>query len=967
MTPKGLQSTQLRHLAGQSTRGVWGYLIAVGGVALSTMLSLNMGSISREAPFLMFLPTVLLTLWYAGFRPAFTAIVLSGLAADYFLISPLYTLSLDRSGIIKEVVFGVGLGLSCWMIDRARRDAVKQIALRDRMMESSPQPIFITGLDHRVVYWNAGAAAVFGWSEMEVLGRNISRLLLTEFPEPLAELDRRLQNEGSWRGILRRRSKRGEPIVTESNWTYDAASGSILQTDLVITDRIRAEQAALASAAKLEAAIRSSRDAFLICDTQGNVVEWNDAYARFLRIKHPAPDAAAIEESFNLIDVFYPSGEHVPHTHGPRMRALAGETVSQLELELCRRDTGETWTGSYSFSPLRDHEGKTIGAVVTARDITKAHEMERELRRVNRALGAITRVNQVLVQSQSMSEERLYQRAVEVIAGESGYPLAWVGVPEQDEEKSIRAIAVAGRASNFVQGLKLSWGEAQVPQCPVGSVLREGEMHVVQDYLTDPSTAPWAPAAAQYGFRSMTAHPLNVDGSTVAVLTVYSEQFGAFDHHEVEMLADLAGDLAFGIASIRSRRAVEEERQRRLLVEAQLQQAQKLEAIGTLAGGIAHDFNNLLMVIMAQIEALSLDLEGPQVQRAAAVQKSASRAAELTSQLLAFSRKQVTQPTVTDLNHILQDFLPMTTRLLREDIEMKVSLCEKAWPVKIDRSQFEQVVMNLVVNARDAMPDGGRLMLETDNVIVDDEYIQTHPLVPPGHYSLCALTDTGAGMTPEVQAHIFEPFYTTKGVGKGTGLGLAMVYGIVKQAGGFIWVYSEPGKGSSFKIYLPVAEESVVSAEEPISGPAHARHKARILLVEDDPSLRGIILEFLESSGHEVVAAESPQEAAEVAGRSNPPIEILVTDVVLKGGNGKVLAERLCAMDKRLQVIFMSGYTPNAIVHHGVLEPGVHFLQKPFSKVALLGKIDDILDKSQRAQAVPPELRQTRAGSSGER
>ncbi|MDR3764515.1 MAG: ATP-binding protein [Acidobacteriota bacterium] len=950
------QSKLVRDYSGQSQSGVAGYLLAVSSVLLCTLISLQIAPIAREAPFLVFIPSVLLTLWYAGFRPAMLALFLSGLSVDYFFLPPLHVLYLSEPGFIKEVVYVFALGGCSWLIDRARRKAVQGIALRDRMIESSTQPIFITSLDHRATYWNAGASKLFGWREEEVLGRNIHSLLQTEFPRPLAELDAELHQQGSWRGVLKRRSKGGEAVITESSWTYDESTGSILQTDLIITGRVRAEAQAQENAAKLKTAVQSCRDAFLICDTSGGVVEWNEAYAYFLRIPAGEASPEAIEAAWKVIDLFYVSGEPVPAPEYPRARALSGQTVSQLDYELRRRDTGESWAGSYSFSPLHDLSGAVIGAVVTARDVTLAREMERELRRLNRALGAITRVNQVLMQSHDLGEEEMMCRAVEVIAVESGYPLAWIGVPEQNQERTVKAVAIAGRASEYARRVQVTWRDEPSGRGPTGTALREGAIQVSQNYAQDPRTAVWVRLASEYDFHSVISLPLKVEGQTVAALTVYSEQVGAFDHHEVAMMEELAGDLAFGVASIRNRIAAEEERQQRIHVEKQLQQAQKLEAIGTMAGGIAHDFNNLLMVIMAQIEVLSLDLEGAQAKRAQAVQRSASRAAELTRQLLAFSRKQVTQPSVTSVNTILNGFMSMTTRLLREDIEVKVSLCDNAWPVQVDRSQFEQVVMNLVVNARDAMPEGGHLTLETSNVVVNDEYILTHPLVPAGRYSMCAVTDTGTGMTPEVQAHIFEPFYTTKGVGQGTGLGLAVVYGIIKQAGGFIWVYSEAGKGTSFKIYLPVAATAESAEPEVAAGPVHVRTQSRILMVEDDPELRNIIREFLEGAGHHVVAAENPQQALDEAAAAVPSFAVLLTDVVLKGGNGRVLAERLCSQDTGLKVVYMSGYTPNAIVHHGVLDPGVQFLQKPFSRATLLRKIDDVLDPAQTAPPMPPQM-----------
>jgi nitrogen-specific signal transduction histidine kinase/CheY-like chemotaxis protein len=379
-------------------------------------------------------------------------------------------------------------------------------------------------------------------------------------------------------------------------------------------------------------------------------------------------------------------------------------------------------------------------------------------------------------------------------------------------------------------------------------------------------------------------------------------------------------------------------------LQAKLAQSQKLEAIGQLAGGIAHDFNNLLMVIMAQTELLSMGLKDAEAERAESIMNSARRAAELTGQLLAFSRKQTIQPRVTSMNQLVNGVSDMLQRLVREDIDVHVALQGEPWPVKTDRSQFEQVIMNLVVNARDAMPDGGRLTIETGNVEIRDEYLATHPFVPAGNFALLAVTDTGTGMSDEVKARLFEPFFTTKEPGKGTGLGLSMVYGIVKQGGGFIWVYSERGKGTSFKIYLPKVESSESTMPEEHASPTQSiKQSSTILLVEDEENLRDVISEFLRSGGHKVIVADRLDEACSLALEHRLEIGLLLTDVILRGGNAKQLVHRLSEQGCAFRVVYMSGYTPNAIVHHGVLDPGMLFLQKPFSRSALLDKVEEAL------------------------
>jgi two-component system, cell cycle sensor histidine kinase and response regulator CckA len=380
-------------------------------------------------------------------------------------------------------------------------------------------------------------------------------------------------------------------------------------------------------------------------------------------------------------------------------------------------------------------------------------------------------------------------------------------------------------------------------------------------------------------------------------------------------------------------------------LEEQIRQMQKMEAVGRLAGGIAHDFNNLLTAITgyAEIAAQRLE-EGPRLRAVEQIRAAADRAAELTRQLLAFSRKQILRPRRIDLNDVLEGMDGMLRRILGEDIEIRTLLEPDLPPVVADPGQLEQVVMNLSVNARDAMPAGGRLMLETARVELDASYADRHAEARTGPYVMLAVTDSGSGMPPEVVEHLFEPFFTTKPVGKGTGLGLSTVYGIVKQSGGNIWVYSEPDRGTTFKVYLPAA----AGAAEPLPArpdvPGARGGAETILLAEDDPSVRGILCEALQVRGYRVLEAASAEEALELARTHDGPIHLLVTDVVMPRIGGRELARTLEPMRPGIQVLYISGYTSNAIVHQGMLDPGIHFLQKPFTPDALGKKVREMLD-----------------------
>ncbi len=382
-------------------------------------------------------------------------------------------------------------------------------------------------------------------------------------------------------------------------------------------------------------------------------------------------------------------------------------------------------------------------------------------------------------------------------------------------------------------------------------------------------------------------------------------------------------------------------------LEQQLQQSQKMEAVGRLAGGIAHDFNNLLMVISGYSEFL-LDRLGPEPELRAPAQEIASaagRASALTRQLLAFSRKQMLAPKILDLNGVVTENLKMLTRMIGEDIELVMVPAAGLGAVRADAGQIEQVVMNLAVNARDAMPSGGKLTIETSNVSLDEEHSRVQAPLKPGNYVMVAISDTGAGMDSETQSHIFEPFFTTKGP-KGTGLGLSTVYGIVKQSGGYIWVDSEPGKGTTFKIYLPRVAEAVESPAEVAAAPQSVATEPgteTILVVEDEANLRYLARQFLEKQGYRVIEAADGAVALQIAVAHEGIIHLLLTDVIMPGMNGRELAQRISEIRPNTKVLYMSGYTENVIGRNGTLDAGIRLLQKPFTLRDLNARVREVL------------------------
>ncbi|HSW62609.1 MAG TPA: ATP-binding protein [Dissulfurispiraceae bacterium] len=393
---------------------------------------------------------------------------------------------------------------------------------------------------------------------------------------------------------------------------------------------------------------------------------------------------------------------------------------------------------------------------------------------------------------------------------------------------------------------------------------------------------------------------------------------------------------------ISARKEAEAEKEK---LAVQLLHAQKMESIGRLAGGVAHDFNNMLTVMFIAVELMKVKMadDDPLLHHLVQIESAAIRSRDVTRHLLAFSRQEIIVPKVVDLNDVIAETEKTVARLIGEDKELRFFPEPLLRKIKIDSSQIDHMLINLVLNARDAMPDGGKITIETANVIFDEAYCREHLDCRPGNYVRLSVSDEGIGMDRETLEHIFEPFFTTKEVGRGTGLGLSMVYGVIKQNEGFVNVYSEVGRGTTFKLYFPCADASEQSPEEKEAAHA-ATGTGTILLVEDDEMLCRVTKTILETLGYAVTAAASPAEALTLAENSSTPYSLIVTDVVMPGMNGKQLSEKLLELHPDAKVLFMSGHAENAIVHRGVLDAGLHFIQKPFSVIALARKIHEMLN-----------------------
>jgi signal transduction histidine kinase/CheY-like chemotaxis protein len=562
---------------------------------------------------------------------------------------------------------------------------------------------------------------------------------------------------------------------------------------------------------------------------------------------------------------------------------------------------------------------------------------------LNRLLLTISEVNELMVREKD--RQQLLDETCRIIVQHGGFRMAWLG--ELEVPNVVRPVASAGAAEDYLKGLDIRLGDAAMGRGPTGRAIAERRTVVADDIATDWRMTPWRERALTRGYRSSVAIPLFVGERVLGALNVYSSNSGVFRGEALALLERLANDLSF-VIDVMERQARHRETEQVLVVrEEQLRQAQKMEAIGRLAGGVAHDFNNLLMAISGYAElALSAKTEDSRRERIEEIATAAERAAALTRQLLAFSRKQVLQPRVFNLNIVVAEIEKMLRRLIGENIELVTRLAPSLDNVRADPGQLEQVIVNLVVNARDAMPDGGRLEIETANVLAVPGQQLAGGELEPGHYVVLRVRDNGQGMTPDVIEHLFEPFFTTKDSGKGTGLGLSMVYGIVKQSGGAVSVDSAPEAGSSFSVYLPVAavreEPDETSAE-----PAEPRPGGgRLLVVEDNPAVRHFVTEALTTAGYEVVDAESAEQALEVLRGEAGRFDLLLTDVILPRMDGYDLARLAAAARPGLVVIYMSGYVDSPRLRELALTEGIDLVEKPFTSAVISARVAAALDRT---------------------
>jgi PAS domain S-box-containing protein len=669
-------------------------------------------------------------------------------------------------------------------------------------------------------------------------------------------------------------------VIKEHVKRLGVAVRAALERQRVRLERQRALAALTASEALTRGILENVQDAYVRADLDG-------------RILMVSPSAASLYGYASMEEMIGLPTTALYATEEERLRVLEGLKPHGSVRDIVgqgRKKDGTIFWVSLNARFFKNERGQVAGAECFARDISERERVADRLR---------------------ASEERYKQLVNNTDTG-------FVVIDEQGmvvsaNEPYVR-LAGAKRAEDVVGHSVTEWTAPDQKENNAGAVALCARQGSIQDFET----------VYQYA-----------DGTRVDVTI----------NATVEETAEGGKRLSSLCRNITARKRAEAKREE---LEQQLRLSQRLEAVGSLAGGIAHDFNNLLSVILCCADfAMAGVRENDRVrEELLQVKKAGERAVALTRQLLAFSRKQVLQPVVLDLNQIAAGVEKMLRRILGEDIDYVQVLAPDLGMVRADPGQIEQVLMNLVVNARDAMPDGGKLTIETCNADLDEEYAARHVAVKPGHYVHFAVSDTGCGMDAATQARIFEPFFTTKEKGKGTGLGLSTVYGIVKQSGGNIWVYSELGRGTTFKIYLPrdFSGSATVTGSRLAAVPTLSTGNETILVVEDEEAVRDVAKRILREAGYKVLTAASPDDALLACQAHKGKIDLLLTDVVMPQMSGRLLAERLALARPGIKVVYMSGYTDDAIVHHGTLDPGTNFVAKPFSAADLTRKILEVLD-----------------------
>jgi PAS domain S-box-containing protein len=794
------------------------------------------------------------------------------------------------------------------------------------VVENAHDLIYEHDLQGNFTSINKAGERITGYSLEESLKLKLQQSVAPEYLERAQEmLRRKLDGEQVTAYDLEIVAKDGHRVAVEVNTRLVLKDGVPVGVQGIardITERKRAEEALRDSEARKRAILESSMDCIITMDHDGLVVDWNPAAEKTFGYSQNETIGRSMAE------LIIPERYRERHNQGLARYLATGEgrmLGKRLELSAERRD-GTEFPIELTITRIESRGAAMFTGYL--RDITDRKKAENRLQ----AQYAVTRA---LAESNTISEgaPKILQAVCESLGWQ--YGSLWTVDRGSNELhcsevwKSLGAEAhefeTVSRGSVFAPGIGLP-----------GRVWNDNEPLWIPDVLED-KNFPRSSHAGKAGLHGACAFPIPFRSEILGVVEFFSRSIREPDPDLLAMMVTIGSQIGQFIQRKRVEEALGDS-------EEQLRQSQKLEAIGQLAGGVAHDFNNLLTVIGGYSSILlgKLPEESPHRSSIEEIKKASDRASALTRQLLAFSRKQILQPKVLDLNTVVTDLEKMLRRLIGEDIDLLTITSAGLGKVKADPGQIEQVLLNLIVNARDAMPGGGKLTIETRNVVHSEEYAQRHAAVA-GRYVMLAVSDTGCGMDAAIQPRVFEPFFTTKGSGKGTGLGLATVYGIVKQSGGNIFVYSEVGRGSTFKVYLPRVDD-VAEADEVAVSKLVPKGTELVLLVEDEEQVRAILKHILENQGYVVLAASNGEQALVISQNLELDIKLLITDVVMPQMSGRELAERVLELRPHLPVLFMSGYTDDAIVRHGLLDEKLNFIQKPFDSASVARKVREVLD-----------------------
>jgi PAS domain S-box-containing protein len=778
----------------------------------------------------------------------------------------------------------------------------------------------------RITWCNDCLLQLTGWQREEVIGRNWPELFLP--PEIHADLRRvhaaLLDDQpAAWHyenEILTRSGARR--LIRWNNSVLRSASGEVVGMASIgedITERKQTEAALQSSEARTKAIVQTSLDGIVAMNHEGRILEFNPAAEKVFGYER------AKVLGLELAEVIIPPSLRERHRQGMKHFLATGETqVIGKRIEItAMRSNGSEFPVELAITRMgTEMPAKFTGFI---RDISERQRAERQLNIQH----AISRVL-----AESSTAEQATPKILQAICENFGWDLSalWSIDPR---EAVLRCVEIWGAPNIPLDDFKavsrrMTFArDAGLP----GRVWDSGRPAWIADVIQDGNFSR-ALDAKQAGLHAAFAFPILIGSGVSGVIEVFSREVHAPDEDLLRTFAVLGSQLGQFF-------------QRRRL-EDQLLQSQKMETVGKLAGGVAHEFNSIMTAIIGQSELLLNDLPpgNPLCKNATEIHRAADRAASLTRQLLAYGRKQILRPQILDLNSVLAGMESTLRHLLGRGGDVRIVLAAGLKAVKADAGQIEQVIMNIAMNAADAMPNGGKLTLETGNVTLDQDYVSRFPELKAGEYVMLAITDTGTGMSEAVKARVFEPFFSTKGVGQGTGLGLSTCYGIINQSGGQISLYSEVARGATFKIYLPQVEPQTKIPLERLDSPGLPRGTETVLLVEDDPALREMATTLLQRLGYTVLAAANGIEALSLSQqRDVGHVDLLFTDVVMPHMSGKELSERVQSSSPHTRVLFTSAYTENAIVHQGVLNQGVELLQKPFTPSALAHKLREMLDQ----------------------